>query len=254
MAVEKDDIVKVEYTAYTKSGDVIDTTDAEKAKKGGIFDPKKKYGPVVVHAGHGEVLQGVDESIMGMKENDSKEFEIAPDKAFGQRNEDLVRIIPLRQFKEANLNPVAGQVINIDNTPATIKAVNSGRVVVDFNHPLSGVPLKYEVKVLRDAKTLAEKAELLVDKYEMKATVKVTGETVAFDLGSNKYDEKRARDSAAVALVARELREFGAKKVEFKGEWDLTSAEAKEKETEHKHGAEEHEHKHEGAGEKGHKH
>ena len=63
----------------------------------------------------------------------------------------------------------------------------------------------YEVKVLRDAKTLAEKAELLVDKYEMKATVKVTGETVAFDLGSNKYDEKRARDSAAVALVAREV-------------------------------------------------
>jgi FKBP-type peptidyl-prolyl cis-trans isomerase 2 len=248
MAVEKNDIVKVEYTAYTKSGDVIDTTDEEKAKKAGMYDPKKRYGPVVIHAGHGEVLQGVDEGIMGMKENDSKEFEILPEKAFGQRNEDLVRIIPIKQFKEANINPVAGQVINIDNTPATIRAVNSGRVVVDFNHPLSGIPLKYEVKVLKDAKTLDEKASLLADKYGITATIKVTGESVSIDLGSSKYDEKNARNSAAVALMARELKEFGAKKVDFKGEWDLSHAEEKK---EHEHGKE---HKHQGAEEKEHKH
>jgi len=227
MAVEKDDIVKMEYTAYTKNGEVIDTTDAERAKKEGIYDQKKKYGAVVIHAGHGEVLQGVDEGIIGMKEGESKEFEIAPEKAFGQRDENLVRIIPLKQFREANINPVPGQVINIDNTPATIKAVNSGRVVVDFNHPLAGVPLKYEVKLLKDAKKLEEKASLLADKYEMKATVKVNGDTVSLDLGSAMYDEKRARDSAAVALVARELKEHGAKKVEFKGEWDLSQKEEK---------------------------
>lgn len=227
MAVENGDLVKIEYTAYTKSGNIIDTTDAEKAKKAGLFDQKKRYGAVVMRAGGGDVLKGVDEGIIGMKEGDFKELELAPEKAFGQRNEDLVRIIPIRQFREANINPVPGQIINIDDTPATIRAVNSGRVVVDFNHPLAGVPLKYEVKVLKDAKTLNEKASLLVEKYEMKASVRVTGESVALDLGSNRLDEKRARDSAAVALVARELKEHGAKRVEFKGEWDLAVAEEK---------------------------
>ncbi|MCX8199961.1 MAG: peptidylprolyl isomerase [Candidatus Micrarchaeota archaeon] len=235
MAVEKGDLVKIEYTAYTKSGEVIDTTDAEKAKKSGIFDPKKRYGAVVVRAGHSELLEGVDEGIIGMKENEPKELEIAPEKAFGKRDEDLVRIIPLRQFKEANINPVPGQVINIDNTPATIRAVNSGRVVVDFNHPLSGVPLRYEVKVLKDAKSLDEKAQLLAEKYEMKADIKASGENVSVDLGANKFDDKRARDSAAVALVARELKEHGAKKLQFKGEWDLTGEDSKEKEDAHEH-------------------
>ncbi|MEM3364627.1 MAG: peptidylprolyl isomerase [Candidatus Micrarchaeia archaeon] len=230
MAVEKGDLVKIEYTAYTKSGDVIDTTDAEKAKKGGIFDPKKKYGAVVIHAGHNDVLEGVDEGIIGMEENVPKEFEIPPEKAFGKRNEDLVRIIPLKQFREANINPVPGQVINIDNTPATIRAVNSGRVVVDFNHPLSGVPLKYEVKVLKDAKSLQDKALLLSEKYEMKADVKVSGDNVSVDLGVSIFDDKRARDSAAVALIARELKEHGAKKVQFKGEWKLSDESANKKE------------------------
>ncbi|MEM0437678.1 MAG: peptidylprolyl isomerase [Candidatus Micrarchaeia archaeon] len=222
MATEKGDLVKVEYSAYMKSsGALVDTTDAEAAKKGGIYDPKKRYGPAVVRVGAGDVLQGVDEQLVGINEGASKEFEVPPEKSFGQRNDNLVRIIPLRQFREAGMNPVPGQVVNIDDTPATIKAVNSGRVVVDFNHPLAGVTLKYSVKVLKAAKTLEEKAQLLADKYEMKCNVKASGDSVEIDLGSNKYDEKRARDSTAVALVARELKDLGAKTVSFKGQWEL---------------------------------
>jgi len=222
MAVENGDIVKVEYSAYVKSsGQLIDTTDEKKAKDAGLFEEKKKYGPVVLNVGAGDVLKGVDEGLVGLKEGESKELEIQPEKAFGQRNEELVRIIPLSQFRKANINPVPGQVINIDNMPASIRAVNSGRVVVDFNHPLAGAPLRYEIKMLKDAKTLQEKAILLSEKYEMKCDVDVKGDGVEVNLGSNKYDEKRARDSAAVALLAKELKKLGAKKVSFKGEWEL---------------------------------
>ncbi|MCX8206082.1 MAG: peptidylprolyl isomerase [Candidatus Micrarchaeota archaeon] len=223
MAVaEKGDLVKVEYSAYVKSsGALVDTTDAEVAKKAGIFDPKKRYGPAVVRVGAGDVLQGVDEQLVGINEGASKEFEVPPEKSFGQRNDGLVRIIPLRQFREAGMSPVPGQVVNIDDTPATIKAVNSGRVVVDFNHPLAGVTLKYSVKLLKCAKALEEKAQMLTEKYEMKCAVKANAESVDIDLGSHKYDERRARDSTAVALVARELKDLGAKKVSFKGQWEL---------------------------------
>lgn len=219
MAIKNGDLVKMEYTAY--SGDsVIDTTDEKLAKDNGIHDQKKKYGPVVVKVGANQVLQGVDESLIGMNDNSEKEFEIAPEKAFGIRNSQMVRLVPMKQFRDAGMRPVPGQVINIDNTPAVIRSVNSGRVVVDFNHPLAGVTLKYKVKVSTSASDLEGKAKLLTEKYSMKEPkVKVNGEEVELDLGHNEFSPERAREAAAVGVVANELKEIGAKKVSFKGEW-----------------------------------
>ena len=49
--------------------------------------------------------------------------------------------------------------------------------------------------------------------------VKVSGEDVELDLGHNEFSPERAREAAAVGVVANELKEIGAKKVSFKGEW-----------------------------------
>lgn len=221
MAIKNGDLVKMEYTAY--SGDsVIDTTDEKLAKDNGIHDQKKKYGPVVVKVGANQILQGVDEALVGMNDNSDKEFDIAPEKAFGIRNSQMVRLVPMKQFRDAGMRPVPGQVINIDNTPAVIRSVNSGRVVVDFNHPLAGVTLKYKIKVSTTASDLEGKAKLLTEKYSMKEPkVKVNGEEVELDLGNNEFSPERAREAAAVGVVANELKEIGAKKVSFKGEWTL---------------------------------
>jgi hypothetical protein len=96
-------------------------------------------------------------------------------------------------------------------------------VITDFNHPLAGVTLKYELKVLKDAKSPEEKARLLAEKYDIKCNVnsKTNGE-IEIDMGSLKYDEKNARNTAGIALIARDLMKIkGAKKVSFKGEWVL---------------------------------
>ncbi|MGB9635354.1 MAG: FKBP-type peptidyl-prolyl cis-trans isomerase [Candidatus Micrarchaeia archaeon] len=224
MAIEKGDVVKIEYTAYSKStGHVIDTTDEKKAKEAGIYDPKKRYGFAVLTVGNKEILEGVDEALIGLEENMSKEFEVPPEKAFGKRDEGLVRIIPLKQFKSAGIDPIPGQVVNIDDTPATIRAVNSGRVITDFNHPLAGVPLKYELKVVKDAKSAEDRARLLAERYDIACTISSRAEgEIEIDMGSVKYDEKNARNTAGMALIARDLMKIkGAKKVSFKGEWVL---------------------------------
>lgn len=222
MPIEKGDLVKFEYSAYMKSsGQVVDTTDEEEAKKAGIYDPKKTYGPAVVTVGENQVLKGVDEMLIGMDENETKEFDVEPEKGFGPRNEDLVRIIPLKQFKHAGINPVPGQVVNIDNTHAVIRAVNSGRVVTDFNHPLAGITLKYKVKVLKDAKTEEDKVKLVFDKYKVKCDVKVADGKVEVNYGSEQYNNDRARDLSALGLVAREVKQYGVKMISFKGEWKI---------------------------------
>lgn len=219
MAIKNGDLVKLEYTAYSGNS-VIDTTDEKLAKDNGIFDQKKKYGPAVIKVGASQVLQGVDEALVGMEKGSDKEFDILPEKAFGERNQSLIKLVPMRQFREAGMRPVPGQVINIDNNPAVIRSVNSGRVIVDFNHPLAGITLKYKVKALDSASDLENKTKLLSEKYSMKQPkVKVTGEEVEIDLGSNTYSPERARDASAVAILSNELKEMGAKKVSFKGEW-----------------------------------
>jgi FKBP-type peptidyl-prolyl cis-trans isomerase 2 len=219
MAIKNGDLVKIEYTAY--SGDsVIDTTDEKLAKENNIYDQKKKYGPAVIKVGANQVLQGVDEALIDMEAGAEKEFDIPPEKAFGQRDSQKIRLVPMKQFREAGMRPVPGQVINIDDTPAVIRSVNSGRVVVDFNHPLAGATLKYKIKALESAEELEGKTKLLTEKYSMKTPeIKVNGEEIEINLGTNTYSPERARDASAVAILTNELKEMGAKKVSFKGEW-----------------------------------
>jgi FKBP-type peptidyl-prolyl cis-trans isomerase SlyD len=219
MAIKNGDLVKLEYTAYAGES-VIDTTDEKLAKDSNIYDQKKRYGPAVIKVGANQVLKGVDEALVDMEAGNEKEFEILPAKAFGERNPQMVKLVPMKQFREAGMRPVPGQVINIDDSPAVIRSVNSGRVVVDFNHPLAGATLKYKIKAISTASDLEGKTKLLSEKYSMKEPkVKVNGEEVELDLGNNEFSPERAREAAAVGVVANELKEMGAKKVSFKGEW-----------------------------------
>ncbi len=219
MTIKNGDLVKIEYTAY--SGDsVIDTTDEKLAKEKNIYDQKKKYGPAVIKVGANQILQGVDEALIDMEAGNEKEFDVSPEKAFGNRDSQKIRLVPMKQFREAGMKPIPGQVINIDDNPAVIRSVNSGRVVVDFNHPLAGATLKYKIKAIETASDLKGKTKLLTEKYSMKTPeIKVNGEEIEIDLGTNTYSPERARDASAVAILTNELKEMGAKKVSFKGEW-----------------------------------
>ncbi len=222
MAIENGDIVKFEYSAYVKTtGQLIDTSDAELAKKEGTFDPQRRYGALIVKVGKGEIIKGLDEALVGLDAGTEKDIEIPAEKAYGNRSEELIRIIPLKQFHKAGIRPVPGQVINIDNKPALIRTVNSGRVVVDFNHPLAGSDLKYHVKVVAVGKTLEEKAKLMAEKYEMDVDVKADGDAVTFNFGEKEFTEKRSRDVTALGILAKELKDLGAKKVLFNGSWTL---------------------------------
>ncbi len=161
--ISKNTCIRLEYDGYVKeTGSLFDTTNEKKAKEAGIFNPKVEYGPITVIVGQGFVIQGLDEALEGKKIGESFKVEIPPEKAFGNKSGKLLRLIPTRYFTKNKITPVAGMQVVIDNVPGVVKTVSPGRVIVDFNHPLAGKNLIYDVKIVEEVKKPEEVVQAIV--------------------------------------------------------------------------------------------
>jgi len=150
------DFVQVDYVGRVKgTNDIFDLTKEDVAKKENVYNPKITYKPVTLIVGGGFILRGLDEALKDMKVGERKTFEVVPDKAFGDRRDDMVKPLPLARFKEQNIDPFPGAVINIGELRGRIMSVDGGRVKVDFNHPLAGKTLEYDLEI----KALVEKQD-----------------------------------------------------------------------------------------------
>lgn len=106
-------------------------------------------------------LQGVEDFLIG-KELGQYQVELTPEKAFGKRNPQLIQKIPLKIFRDQKLNPVPGFVFNFDGRIGRVLASSGGRVIVDFNNPISGKDVVYKIKVLRKIEDIKEKSKALI--------------------------------------------------------------------------------------------
>lgn len=153
--------VELEYTGKIKDGDVFDTTNEEVATEHGILNPGTKYGPIVVCLGEGHLIKGLDEELADKKEG-IYTIEVDHEKAFGKRDGKLIQLIPTQRLKQNNIRPFPGLQLNVDGQIATIKTVSGGRCMVDFNHPLAGKDLIYDIKILRDVDNNVEKVKAVL--------------------------------------------------------------------------------------------
>ncbi len=145
--IKKGDFIKLNFTGYLKeSGEVFDTTYEQKAKEAGLYEQGKKYKPLIVVAGKGQVIKGLDHFLIG-KPLGEYHVEVKPEDAFGKRNAKLVKLMSKSVFTKHNINPFPGLRVEMDNVLATIVSVSGSRVLVDFNHPLAGKTLIYDLKV-----------------------------------------------------------------------------------------------------------
>jgi FKBP-type peptidyl-prolyl cis-trans isomerase 2 len=191
MAFSENDFLKVEYTAWRiADGKIVYTTDDALAKKEEIFDENVKYGPQLVVLKSKGMMKGMKRELLGMSVNEVKKFELEPADAFGERNSDMVRVMSINDFRKRDIEPYPGMKLDLDGSIATIKSVNSGRVVVDANHPLAGERLRYELKVIGKVDGNKEKAEELMRHYDLKG--KVSG----IDKGVMSVDVEDAKDTA----------------------------------------------------------
>lgn len=161
MPIKKNDFVELEYTGRLKEDKtVFDTTDAVVAKENNLESPNAVYGPVVVCIGEGHLVKGLDKFLEG-KDVGKFSVELLPEDAFGKKDAKLIMMVPTRKFLEQKINPMPGLQVNIDGVMGIIRTANGGRTIVDFNHPISGRAVIYDVKVNRIVTDKKEKAESL---------------------------------------------------------------------------------------------
>jgi len=156
--LKQGDFVEIQYVGKVKeTGKIFDVTDEVKAKQANVYKEGNKYEPIQVVVGAGHIIQGLDESLLNIEVGETKTFDIPPEKGFGKRDSSLLQLLPLNDFKKHGLFPRAGLKIEINGHWATVRSVSSGRVKLDFNHPLAGKTLQYEVTLSKKIDDLTEK-------------------------------------------------------------------------------------------------
>jgi peptidylprolyl isomerase len=161
--IQKSDFILVDYTGKVKeTGDVFDTTSEETAKEKKLYKEGEIYEPRLVVVGEGWVLKALDEALLTFKIGKNETVEISPENAFGQRDPEKVKLVPLRRLAARGITPKMGAQIEYDKRLATVRTVGSGRVTLDFNPPLAGKTLVYEVTVQKQLKTAEEKISALI--------------------------------------------------------------------------------------------
>jgi peptidylprolyl isomerase len=163
LPIQKSDFIIVDYTGRVKeTGEVFDTTVEEVAKEKKLYKEGELYEPRLVVVGEGWVLKALDEALLAFKLRKKESVEIPPEKAFGERDAEKMRLVPLRRLAARGITPKLGAQIEYDKRLATVRTMGSGRVQLDFNPPLAGKTLVYEVTVKKKLKTDAEKISALI--------------------------------------------------------------------------------------------
>jgi peptidylprolyl isomerase len=108
--------------------------------------------PLLFTMGNGELIPGLEEAVEGMEEGETKNITIPSDKAFGPHKEEMVQVVDKDRFP-ADFEVVVGMKLQAQNKdgqtiPLTVIDVSESTMTLDFNHPLAGKELFFNVNVV----------------------------------------------------------------------------------------------------------
>lgn len=143
MKIDKNKVVSMSYSLSTDTGQVLELRSTD--------------NPVEFIVGHGQILPSLERRILGESEGFTGQFTLAPEEAHGPYKVELVKEMKSSQFPD-NIELKKG--MKFESTDAKgeplalhIIDIKEDKVVVDGNHPLAGVALSFDIKILdiRDA-------------------------------------------------------------------------------------------------------
>src|SRR5947209_4903421 len=142
MQIAKDKVVSIDYTLTGPEGAVIDTS--------------KGREPLAYLHGAGNIIPGLESELEGRSAGEEVKVTVPPEKGYGVRNEELVQSVPRDRFRGVpEIQPGMQFQAQTPQGPrlVTVVGADQSTVKVDANHPLAGVPLTFDVKVVdvRDA-------------------------------------------------------------------------------------------------------
>lgn len=138
-----------------KQGDNVKIHYTGKLEDGTVFDSSEGRDPLGFELGSGQVIVGFDEAVTGMSVGESKNVTIPADKAYGQRNDQLVMEVPKSQVPE-DIKPEVDQQLqmggpNGEIVVVTIVDVSDESITLDANPPLAGKDLVFDIELVEVA-------------------------------------------------------------------------------------------------------
>ncbi|MCW8852715.1 MAG: FKBP-type peptidyl-prolyl cis-trans isomerase [Gammaproteobacteria bacterium] len=108
--------------------------------------------PVEINMGSGDVTEGMELALFGLKEGDKQTLTLTAEQGFGLRDEDNIHEMPLSDFPE-DLLPEVGLSYSFESPedgeiPGTVLSIKDDMVEIDFNHPLAGQEIVFTVDIL----------------------------------------------------------------------------------------------------------
>lgn len=164
--VDEGHVARIDYIGRVNdTGEIFDLTSEEVAEEEGYNTEEFDLGPLNVLIGAGHVIPGLEDGLKGMEEGASATVDVDASEAFGERSGEKIETFSRSEFEEYDVEPRRGIVVDIDGQRGKIISASSGRVRVDFNHPLAGKDLEYEVEILDVLDDPAEMAEAVLEYY-----------------------------------------------------------------------------------------
>jgi FKBP-type peptidyl-prolyl cis-trans isomerase SlpA len=138
--VEDKDTVSIIYTGKMDNGEVFTTQDEQE--------------PLVITLGNSDAPPTLEQALLGMTVGGKKTVRLPPEEGFGPRRKELLHTVDRKTFGN-KLTPTPGMILSLNiekdgsehKVPATIIEVNNDTVVVDYNHPLAGHHLTYDLTI-----------------------------------------------------------------------------------------------------------
>lgn len=181
--MHKGDFIKIDYIGRIESGEIFDLTNELVAKENNIYNEKMKYKPMPLIVGAGFVIPGLDNALLDMNVGERKTIEVSSKDAFGERKPELVRTVSEKEFAN-QVEPKPGMIVDFASPSRTtgaassmrgrIQSVANGRVRIDFNHPLAGKNLKYDIAVIEQITQPEKQVEAIVEFFGLNAACKVS--------------------------------------------------------------------------------
>lgn len=119
---------------------------------GTVFDSSEKRQPLEFVIGHGMVIPGFENGVIGMSEGDTKVISIQSEDAYGSYKDDLIGVVDRSRIPD-DINLEIGMVLQVRSpeggvTNVTVSKITDANVTLDLNHPLAGKELVFEVRLL----------------------------------------------------------------------------------------------------------
>ncbi len=149
---------------HPKTNDMVVFTFTGMLDNGEVFIASEKDKPAQAILGNSDLPPSLEAGIMAMQIGETRKIRVPPEEGYGQRLKDLVQTIDNQKLVDT-LHPKPGMVVSLkvdkegveQKVPATVMTVEGSKLTVDYNHPLAGHHLTYQVTLVEIAeKPLAD--------------------------------------------------------------------------------------------------